>query len=489
MIRLIADPDEGLPLSEIGVTHVAAVDGMLRDTYASFQEEKDLDVEALRPRWRAWTRSHEETKHRDETVRVAKRARQAGFKAFLLLGVGGSDLAPRVIHECLNDPWHNDLPRAAIGHALQVYFGGDTFDPRSLCATLAKLKRDKVGRTRVKLLSRTLINVVSRSGKTSETFAALMLARQELGPKWHSQVVATTLGAEDNPLYQMAQRRSRRFFGLLPVPGGVGGRFSAASPVGLLTLAISAKGDPGERVEQALDGFKQGHEQCFDLPPLDPDNTAFRLARWLHLAERYAGKTTLVFYNYADDRYLGDWFTQLYSESIQERGKGLNVIATRGPTGNHSILNGIIGGPRDKVVLFVRWENLECSGAEPAKVPRIGKREQKVLGEELSELGGLPLSAIQDASWRGTAEDLAANGVPNVTLVVPRRDETSLFHLMRVLMDAVAIKGRLQGLHYTDGGEINFEQELTYQQHSVEGYKTRMRTELARIREEQGLDV
>ncbi len=475
MIRLIADADEGLPLSEIGVEQVAAVDGMLQDTYASFQEEKGLDVEALRPRWRAWTRSHEETEHRDKTVRVAECARQAGFKAFLLLGVGGSDLAPRVIHECLNDPWHNDLPPADLGDALQVYFGGDTFDPKPLGATLAKLKRDG-------LLEKALVNVVSRSGKTSETFAALMLARQELGPKWHSQVVATTFEAEENPLYQMGQEPCKRFFGLLPVPGGVGGRFSAASPVGLLTLAISAKGDPGGRVDQALDGFGQGHEQCFDLSPLDPDNTAFRLARWLHLAERYAGKTTLVFYNYANDRYLGDWFTQLYSESIQERGKGLNVIATRGPTGNHSILNGIIGGPRDKVVLFVRWENLECSEAEPAKVPEIDKREQKVLGEELSELGGLPLSAIQDASWKGTAKDLVANGVPNVTLVVPRRDAACLFHLMRVLMDAVAIKGRLQGLHYTETGDINFEEELTYQQHSVEGYKKQMRAELAKIR-------
>lgn len=481
MIELITDEDQGLPLSGMGAVQIAAVDGMLRDVHASFQEEQDLDVETLRPRWRAWTRSHEETAHRDKTVRVAEHAREAGFRAFLLLGVGGSDLAPRVVHECLNDPWHNDLPPVDLGDALQVYFGGDTFDPKHLRATLAKLKRDQ-------LLEQTLVNVVSRSGKTAETFAALMLARQELEvagvTKWRSNVVATTLEDESSLLHQMHQELGNEFFDTLPVPGGVGGRFSAASPVGLLTLAVSATGDPGGRVDRALEGFKQGHEQCFGLPPLHPDNTAFRLARWLHLAEAYAGKTTLVFYNYADDRFLGDWFTQLYSESIQERGEGLNVIATRGPTGNHSILNGIIGGRRDKVVVFVRWEDLEPGQEEPAKV-----LETEELKGDLKDLGGLRLADIQDASWKGTADDLAANGVPNVTLVVPRRDETGLFHLMRVLMDCVAIKGRLQGLHYTDAGEVNLEQELTYQQHSVEGYKKRMRAELAEIRQRLGLDL
>ena len=480
MIRLVMDEAHGLSLFEMGAAQVATVDGMLRDVHAAFQEEQGLDMQALRPRWRAWTRSHEEDEHRDESVEVAEKARSDGFKVFLLLGIGGSDLAPRVIHECLNDPCHNSLPECDIGPALQVHFGGDTFDPRRLRATLARLKREC-------LLDKTLINVVSRSGKTSETFAALMMARQELATvgvaKWRSHVVATTLADCKSLLYQMHQELGDGFYDILPVPEGVGGRFSAASPVGLLTLAVSAKGDPGERVDRALTGFRMGHQQCFDLPPLGPANTAFRLARWLHLAEAYAGKTTLVFHNYADDRYLGDWFTQLYSESIQERGAGLNVIPARGPTSNHSLLNGIIGGPRDKVVVFVRWEDLEPGEEQPTEVV-----ETCELQGDLEKLGGLRLTDLQEASWEGTAEDLTANGIPNMTLVVPRRDETGLFNLLRVLMDAVAIKGRLQGLHYTDAGEINFEEELTYLQHGVEGSKQGMREALARIRKKRGLD-
>jgi len=171
---------------------------------------------------------------------------------------------------------------------------------------------------------------------------------------------------------------------------------------------------------------------------------------------------------------LGDWVTQLYTESIQERGEGLNVIGTRGPTGNHSLLNGLIRGPRDKVVVFVQWQELEPDLRVPTSTGLTG---------ELAELEGLPLARIQEASYRGTAAEFTANGIPNVTLVVPRRDERCLFQLMRILMDTVAVKGRLQLLHCTAAGAPTWERELTYQQDGVEGYKQRMRDELRSIRQ------
>ena len=250
----------------------------------------------------------------------------------------------------------------------------------------------------------------------------------------------------------------------------------------MLPLAVTANRDhlaPGDRIDAAIAGFARGHEQTFALRARNGWNVAFQLAKWLHLAEQYLHKSVLLFYNYADDRYLGDWFTQLYSESIQERGEGLNLIATRGPTGNHSILNGVIRGPRDKVVVFVKWADLGCG---KTKVPA-----DTGLTGDLADLGGLPMESIQDASLAGVAAAFTANGVPNVTLEAPRRDAGCLFQLMRILMDTVAVKGRLQGLHLSAGGAPNIARDLTYQQDGVEEAKEGMRQELKRIRRRLGL--
>jgi glucose-6-phosphate isomerase len=458
----------------VSAAHVAEIDAALEEVHADFVAEQVLGEDVLAKHWRAWTVSHLQADTIAEVKRLAEAVR-SDFDVLLLLGVGGSDLAPRVIHETLDDPLHNRLSKAQRGGGLEVHFAGDTFDPRRLNAILRTLH----GEGKV---SRTVVNIVSRSGKTAETFAASLLVREALRRAkvrdWQKHVIATTLYSENSLLYQ----DRKRFYGLLPVPEGVGGRFSAASPVGLLPLALAAnKGrlGPGERIDAGLEGFERGHEQAFGLKARNRANIAFQLGKWLHLAEQCLHRNVLLFYNYGDDRYLGDWLTQLYSESIQERGEGLNLLATRGPTGNHSILNGVIRGPRDKVVVFVKWGDLGCGDVRvPGSTGLTG---------DLADLGGLPMESIQDASLAGVAAAFAANGVPNATLEVPRRDEGCLFQLMRILMDAVAVKGRLQGLHLTAGGAPNAARDLTYQQDGVEEAKEGMRKELKRTRRRRGL--
>jgi glucose-6-phosphate isomerase len=474
-IRLDIEEGEKLVTGQIGPAHVAEVDEALEGIHRVFNKEQRGGLRVLERRWRAWTLSHEQTDTVDKTIEVAERARRR-FGAFILLGVGGSDLAARLIHDCLDSPVHNVLPAEERGGAPELHVAGDNFDPRPLQEILASLEARK-------LLHKTLINVVSRSGTTAETLAAMMVVKQALEEggvrHWESHCVLTTLLKPSSELYRMSLERQEAghpFFGVLPVPEGVGGRFSACSPVGLFTLAMTANGrkmSPRQRTEAALDGFCRGHRQCMDLSPKHPDNVAFRLARWLHLAEHYGGKTSILLYNYANDRFLTDWVTQLYTESLQERGEGMNIIGTRGPTGNHSILNGIIRGPRDKVVIFVHWKALDPRLEVPVDIGLTG---------DLADLEGLPLASIQEASYRCTAEEFTANGIANVTLEMPRKDEASVFQLLRILMDTVAIKGRLQQLQCTASGAPDYDGELTYQQDGVEGYKERMRKRLKTIR-------
>ena len=432
------------------------VDERLENIQSLFNKEIGAPLSLLETHLRAWTQSHRQTGHIQQMLALSTKAREE-FSAFVTIGIGGSDLSARVFHEVANHPYHNLLTNSERGLAPEVYFTGDTFDPVRLNALLEMLKSRN-------LLKKTLFNVISKSGKTGETLATLMIIKdrlqQEFG-QWRNQIVATTGLSQNSLLYQFHQESP--FYGILPVPEGVGGRFSAFSPVGLFFLAMTAGADqsPEGRINDALNGVQRADDN-FILPYTHRNNTAYHLALWLDSVEKYYGGGNIVFYNYADNTRLGEWFVQLYTESIQERGTGSNVIAAKGPTSNHSILNGILAGPREKAIVFIHWENLGTDLIIPKTDENRG----------LKAFEGLSMNDSQTASYRGTEEDFTEAGIPNATLTLPKRDISNVCGLMRILMDTVAVKGKLQELHITNG-VITPENELTYHQSAVEGYKTR----------------
>ena len=432
------------------------VDTRLDNIQTLFKEEADAPLSVLEKHLRAWTRSHQQTEHGQQVLDLSTKARN-DFSVLVTVGIGGSDLSSRVFHEIANHPYHNLLSNAERGGAPEVYWTGDTFDPLRLKALLDMLKsRD--------LLRKTVFNVISKSGKTGETLATLMIIQdalqQEFG-EWSKQVIATTGLTDNSLLYQFHQETP--FYGILPVPDGVGGRFSVFSPVGLFFLAMTAGvGENSEdRIHAAIKGVRRA-DVNFQLPYAHHNNTAYHLALWLDSVEKYYGAGSIVFYNYADNNRLGEWFVQLYTESIQERGFGCNVIAAKGPTSNHSILNGILAGPREKAVLFVHWEDLGADLSIPKAKENSG----------LDAFEGLSMNDCQTASYRGTEMDFTDNDIPNVTLTLPNRDVSNLCQLMRTLMDTVAVKGKLQELHLVNGVQ-KLTDELTYHQSAVEGYKKR----------------
>ncbi len=433
------------------------VDIALQKIHALFQEEMSAPLSTLEDELRAWTRSHLQNEDIAKVAALAARAREE-FSVLVIVGIGGSDLSARVFHDSFNHPYHNLLSSEERDGAPEVYFTGDTFDPRKLAGLLEMLKARN-------LLHKTLFNVISKSGTTTETMATLMIIRGGLNSvDWRRQVLATTGLTPDSVLFRMHEQSP--FYGetLLPVPDGVGGRFSAFSPVGLFFLAATAgKGEtPDTRIRSALNGVGQAHDD-FKLPHGHQDNIAYQLARWIHLAEEADGKGTIIFYNYADNTCLGEWFVQLYTESIQERGGGANVIPAKGPTSNHSILNGIIAGPKDKIVLFLHWEEF----GRDLVLPTDTGVDSKLIAFE-----GMSMTHMQTASYRGTALDFRNNGVSNATLTLLKRDIQSVCQLMRILMDTITVKGRLQGLHLDNKGG----NELTYLQDGVEGYKQNFRS-------------
>lgn len=435
----------------------------LLEVQKKFKTEKKEGYEALVSNLRAWTVSHEQTKDIQATLKIAKKIREdIKPKAFVTIGIGGSDLGARVLHGALDSTQHNLFPEIKRGGAPQIYFTGDTFEPNELSDILTTLKERKI-------LTQTIFNVISKSGRTSETIGAFLVIKEQLEAELAKEgkdpkeslkyFVATTGLNKKSELFNMNEKAPVKFLGMLPVPDGVGGRFSFASPVGLLSLLVSANTNNStleKRLDEALEGLKDAEKETYDNP-LGDHNIAYNLALANHLLQKRQ-KPNIIFYPYSKVlRVLGDWYTQLSTESIQEKGEGQNVIATSGPTGNHSILNGILNGPRDKEVLFIRVEKM--NEKQDFTIPKGSG-----IGGELEVLEGSKLSFIQNVSQQGTEINFTQNGIPNLTILIPQLDTYHLFKLMYHLEVCVAVEGELRGLG-----------KLTYEQSGVEGYKKEVR--------------
>ena len=160
-------------------------------------------------------------------------------------------------------------------------------------------------------------------------------------------------------------------------------------------------------------------------------------------------------------RSLAFWFQQLWAESL---GKARNLdgelvhtgptpLAAAGATDQHSLLQLLIEGPQDKVVLFV---GLDDRG-EDMDIPH---RHSEI--PSLSYLGGHSLGELLDTERRATAEALRREGRPNATFLLPRIDARAMGELLMLLQVTTVLAGALYGVDPLDQPGVELGKELTY---------------------------
>jgi len=260
-----------------------------------------------------------------ETARAA-RERAVGdgsLDAVVTVGIGGSALGAATVAEALGGE-SGDGPEIVTL---------DNVDPAWIEDRLAGVD-----------LSRSVVNVVSRSGTTAETLANFLVVRDVLadaGVDWTDHTVVTT--GEAGNLADLADAHD---LPRLRVPEGVPGRFSALSSVGLLVPALV-----GVDIESVVEGGARGADRLapslFDAPAYAYGATAYALA------ERGAEVNALLPYAESLERYA-EWFAQLWAESLGKDGRGQTPARALGVTDQHSQLQLYRAGPADKLVTVVR---------------------------------------------------------------------------------------------------------------------------------------
>lgn len=355
-------------------------------------------------------------------VEVADRVR-AEADTCLVLGIGGSSLGAKAVYHALVRP-HTNTRRdgSPVDGARLVFL--ENVDP---------VETDDV--FEAYLPGRTVLNVISKSGGTVETMSSFFTARQRLLDRggqdlYRSRVVATT-DPEGGILRALADADGLTD---LPVPPGVGGRFSVFTPVGLFPLAVA-----GIDIEAFLRGAARARDAALGTEP--GQNPAVVFAG-LQVALYEAGVHDVAFMPYVSGlKDVAAWFIQLWAESLGKfRGGepvGPTPIPAVGATDQHSQLQLFMQGPPTKNVVFIETES------DPVEVTVAEAPEACA---SLRHLSGKTLSEVRAAELAGVRAALAESGRPSSTFTLPGIDEESLGELMMTLSAATGLAGSLLGI-------------------------------------------
>lgn len=375
------------------------------------------------------------------------------FEDVVVLGIGGSGLGAIALRDALLGPFWNERSGEEREHFPRLHVL-DNPDPVTFKALLDHVDP-----------ARALFNVVSKSGSTAETMAQYLVARER---------VEAAVGAEharghflfttDPAVGALRQIAEAEEIPALPVPENVGGRFSVLSPVGLLPAAVC-----GVDVSELLAGAADMEERCRTEELAA--NPAGVLGTLLHVADVEMRRPIHVMMPYSDRlRSLGLWFQQLWAESLGKARRmdggpgpvGPTPLASLGATDQHSLLQLLMEGPPDKVVVFVALTDPGLDVSIPHRHPGI---------PSLAYLGGHTLGELLDTERRATAEALRREGRPNATLVLERLDARALGELLMLLEIATVYAGSLYGVDPLNQPGVELGKRLTYGLMGREGYE------------------
>jgi len=359
------------------------------------------------------------------------------YEYFLLLGIGGSALGPKVILEALS-PFHNLKKKPKV-------FIYDNVDPVTLKNILEIVD-----------LKRTLVNVISKSGSTSETLSSFLILwklirTRRLDVKDH---FVFTTDPEKGNLRAIAEEYGIR---TLSIPKNIGGRYSVLTPVGL--LLAETIGIPSEEI---LEGAKDISEKAFEEG--FAKNPMAILASSLYLLDFLKGRRILVFLPYCDRlKTLSEWFSQLWAESLGKDGKGTTPYPSLGTTDQHSQLQIWMEGPEDKVILFL---TVEKHGVQE-EIP-----EEFYYLEGLRFLGGHTLEELMHTEQLATEMALCMHKKPNLKLSIGEIEPRTIGGIFQFLQVTTAMAGLLYGINPFNQPGVELGKRLTYGAMGKRGFET-----------------
>lgn len=364
-------------------------------------------------------------------IQAAAARIQEDTDIFIAIGIGGSYLGARAAIEFLKSPLYNNKKK----NTPDIYFSGNSISSTALSELLELCEGKRVS-----------INVISKSGTTTEPAVAFRVWREYLektvGKEEARKRIYVTTDKAKGTLKELADREGYETF---VVPDDVGGRFSVLTAVGLLPIAVAGCDIAGLMAGAAK---AQADFATDDLTT----NDCYRYAAMRQALHRKGRAIELMVSYEPCYTMMSEWWKQLYGESEGKDGKGLFPASVVFSTDLHSMGQFIQDGSNILFETVVLIDN-------PLQEQIIREDPENVDG--LNFLTGKPMSEVNRKAFEGTVLAHADGGTPSLVLHIPSVCEEELGYLIYFFEKACAISGYMLGVNPFD-------------QPGVESYKRNM---------------
>ena len=348
-------------------------------------------------------------------------------KVLVVIGIGGSYLGAKAVISALKPYYKKD-------GELEVIFVGNSLSSTYIKETLDYLEDKDF-----------CINVISKSGTTTEPAIAFRLFKELLikkyGKNYASRIVATT----DKARGALRQEANEAGYKTFIVPDDIGGRYSFLTPVGLLPIAAS-----GIDIKALLKGINLAYNDLTKDDSLNNQAVLYATARNVLYRK---GKVIEALVTYEPKvKYLSEWWKQLYGESEGKDGKGLYPASVVYSTDLHSIGQFFQEGTRTMFETIVNIVNPDANVI-------VNHDEANLDG--LNYLEGRDVNYVKDMATLGTKLAHVSGGVPNIVISIDKLDEENFGYLLYFFMISCGISGYILGIN-------------PFNQPGVEAYKKNM---------------
>ena len=380
---------------------------------------------------------------KEEFARIKEAAKKIREDSDVLLvaGIGGSYLGARAVVEAVKGLYHNDTE-----DGLKIYFCGNTISPTYL--------NDIIKVTKGKRFS---INVISKSGTTTETALAFRVLRKLLedsvGPEEANKRIYATTDRAKGTLKQLADAQGWPTF---VVPDDVGGRYSVLTAVGLLPIACA-----GIDIDALMKGAADAREA---YSVCSKDNDAYRYAMTRNILYR-KGKVVETLAAFEPDfTMMNEWYKQLFGESEGKDQKGLMPTSCIFSTDLHSMGQFLQDGSRTMFETYVDIKNTrEDFYIEPLEGNFDG----------LNFLADQNMSVVNRKAMEGTILAHNDGGVPIGVIEVDSLDAYNVGYLIYFFWKACAVSGYLLSVNPFDQPGVESYKKNMFAQLGKPGYEDR----------------
>ena len=373
---------------------------------------------------------------KDEFDRIKKAAEKIrnDSDVLIVIGIGGSYLGARATIETLSHTFSSALDTDTRKSPL-IYYSGNNISSTYLSDLIEVIKDKDFS-----------VNVISKSGTTTEPAIAFRIFRELLEKKYgveeaRKRIYATT-DAKKGALKTLATKEGYESF---VVPDSTGGRYSVLTAVGLLPIAAA-----GIDIDELMKGAAAAREAYKEKNIENNDCYKYAAVRNALYAK---GKVTEIVANFEPSlHYFGEWWKQLFGESEGKDQKGIFPAAADFSTDLHSLGQFIQEGSRN---IFETFINVE----KPRKEITIGTDPEDLDG--LNFLTGKTIDFVNKQAFRGTVLAHNDGGVPVNIVTIPELTPYYFGYLIYFFEKACGISGYLLGVN-------------PFNQPGVEAYKKNM---------------